>query len=434
MGLKSIPVWKVSLSIVLLLNFFQHILPAQRIFLPPSPDPAETTGSFSNPALGPPTGQTDQTLILKTYPNGTKKVVPLEALNFRDDGAPYGGPPTLSLYEEAPAPALSRQSPERLAIAPIGNNTETVSVPSSLPASPTPPSPVTQILTAAPDPMGGGSVANPLGGGGPVPQDPLAGSPASAPPLQTISGKPAPLVGSAASVQLGSWDSFFMNAAVGAALQGQLNASAVYNGTVRQSYPYTYPLNAISTNAVVNGESFTFQPGFRFDLEFGYQFNDCLGIFLETGILYNGLDTYQVNLANTVPVPTEGGIAVFPPGLYTFNATGDLTQVPVQLNVILRWPGETAFKPFLSGGIGTVWQQLDVNTFNAGPLELQGGYTRSGFQFGWNAQLGLTYTVDTALDFYAAFKMLSSIQPVIGSYQFATGYNLGVVVGIQSRF
>lgn len=225
-----------------------------------------------------------------------------------------------------------------------------------------------------------------------------------------------------------------MNAAVGAALQGQLNASGVYNGTARQSYPYTYPLNQISTNAVVNGESFTFQPGFRFDLEFGYQFNDCLGIFLETGILYNGLDTYQVNLANTVPVPTEGGVAVFPPGLYTFNATGDFTQVPVQLNFILRWPGEMACKPFFGAGVGTVWQQLDVNTFNAGPLEVQGGYTRSAFQFGWNAQLGLTYTVDTALDFYAAFKMLSSVQPVIGNYQFASGYNLGVVVGIQSRF
>ena len=136
MGLKSIPAWKVFLSIVLLLNFFQHILPAQRIFLPPSPDPAETTGSSSNPALGPPGGQTSQTLILKTYPNGTKKVVPLEALNFRDDGATYGGPPHLSLYEPSPAPALSRQSPERLAIAPIGNNTEAVSIPAAHAASP----------------------------------------------------------------------------------------------------------------------------------------------------------------------------------------------------------------------------------------------------------------------------------------------------------
>ena len=151
-------------------------------------------------------------------------------------------------------------------------------------------------------------------------------------------------------------------------------------------------------------------------------------------MIYNGLDTYQVNLGNSVTVPTPGGNAVFPPGNYTFNATGDLTQVPVQLNFILRWPGEMAFKPFFGAGFGTVWQQLDVNTFNAGPLDLQGGYTRSGFQFGWNAQLGLTYTVDTALDFYAAFKMISAVQPVIGNYQFESGYNLGVVIGIQSRF
>jgi len=433
MGLKSIPAWKVFLSIVLLLNFFQHILPAQRIFLPPSPDPAETTGSSSNPALGPPGGQTSQTLILKTYPNGTKKVVPLEALNFRDDGATYGGPPHLSLYEPSPAPALSRQSPERLAIAPIGNNTEAVSIPASIPASPDLPFPATQLLTAAPDPMGGAPAPNPMGGASSAPRDPLAGAPSSVPPLQTISGKPAPVVGSSDSVQMGAWDSFFMNAAVGAALQGQLNASRVYNGDSRQAYPYQYPIAGFGT-ALVNGESFTFQPGFRFDLEFGYQFNDCLGVFLETGIIYNGLDTYQVNLGNSVTVPTPGGNAVFPPGNYTFNATGDLTQVPVQLNFILRWPGEMACKPFFGAGLGTVWQQLDVNTFNAGPLDLQGGYTRSGFQFGWNAQLGLTYTVDTALDFYAAFKMISAVQPVIGNYQFESGYNLGVVIGIQSRF
>ena len=363
-----------------------------------------------------------------------KKIVPLESLNFHDDGQAFGGPPSLSVYE-GPVPntaILSQKSAERLAVAPIGANSSSASLTANLPASADPLAGATQVAAADPmgggaaNPMGGGPMADPLGGGASAaPVDPLSGSaPKNAPPLQTVSGKPAPIVGDATMVELGAWDSFFLNAGIGGSLQGQLTARRVWNGTNRQAYPYGPDPNTPYYPATVNGENFTFQPGFRLDVEFGYNFYEWLGVGLQTGVIYNGIDQYNV---------TYGQYG------YHFSADGELVQVPAQLVALLRWPGEMKLRPFIGGGIGAVWQQLDVNSFNgitasATPIDVQGNYCRSAFQFGWNAQAGLTYTVEPGLDFYGAFKMLSAFMPVIGNYQFENTYNFAVEVGIQSRF
>ena len=425
------PDFRRWIFIFLIINFFSDFSYAQRIFLPPTPDPsppvpaqANAPSPISTPESGPP-------LVLKTYPDGTKKIVPLEALNFHDDGQAFGGPPRLSLLEgPAPSPTgLSPKSPERLAVAPIGTAAGPASLTANLPSSADPMAGTTQV--AAVDPMGGGSSnlnmgggpgRDPMGGGASsAPVDPLSGSaPKNPPPLQTVSGKPAPIVGDTTLLQLGEWESFFLNAGIGGSLQGQLTARRVYNGNNRQAYPYS----------IYNGENFTFNPGFRLDVEFGYNFFEWLGVGLQTGLTYNGINQYGVDLNRQV---TTNG-TTFNPGSYHFSADGELVQVPIQLSGILRWPGQVKLRPFIGGGIGAIWQQLDVNNYYAGPLDIQGNYCRSAFQFGWNAQVGLTYTVEPGVDFYGAFKMLSAFMPVIGNYQFENTYNFAVEVGIQSRF
>ncbi len=394
--------------IFLIFSFFADFSRAQRIFLPPTPDPSPPPTAAVNAQAPPlsPEGRTDY--VLKTYPDGTRRIVPLEALNFHDDGAAFGGPPKLSLYE-GPAPnpiALSQKSPERLALAPIGSEGAATSFATSLPASV--------------DPMGGAVRAA-------APADPLAGSPQkAAPPLQTVSGKPAPIVGDTTMLQLGDWESFFLNAGIGGSYQGQLTARRVDNGNNRQAYPYRYQSGAFS-GALVGGENFTFNPGFRLDVEFGYNFYEWLGVGLQTGLIYNGINQYNVTFNEDAP---DG----LPNGSYNMSADGDLVQVPVQINGILRWPGQVKLRPFVGGGIGAVWQQLDVNNFYLANTDIQGNYCRSGFQFGWNAQAGLTYTFEPGLDFYGAFKLLSAFMPVIGNYQFSNTYNFAIEIGVQSRF
>jgi hypothetical protein len=398
---------------------------AQRLALPPTagapaPQPTPETSAYSPDSLS-----TDQAQILKIYPDGTKRIVPISALNFRDDGAAFGGPPLLSVYSN---PANDKKSsPERLSVAPIGTDGSPSSVPATIPPSP---NPLAATPSAAGDPMGGtapsdpmgssvSSSADPMGGSGPV--DPLSGAPAqgSPPPLQTVSGRAAPVSSIANSVDLGTYDDFFMNAAIGGSIQGQLTARRIYNGTNMQAYPYTYTSGTLA-GATVSSENFTFQPGFRFDTEFGYNIYDWLGVSLQTGIIYNAINQYNVTFSNG--------------DSYHNSCNGELVQVPIQLDGILRWPGATAFKPFIGGGIGAIWQQLDVNNYYIEANDVQGNYCRSAFQFGFNGQVGANYTVAPGVDFYGVFKLLGAFTPRIGNYDFATSYNFALEVGIQSRF
>lgn len=385
---------------------------AQRLSIPSSSTTDESsTVSAPSTTSDLTDKKTDESKVLKTYPDGTKKIVPLSELNSPDDGGAFGGPPRIS-----PCPDDSAQkessSQEKVGITPAMRTPSPMNT--TLRASEDPIGSVTAITSSgdpsASDAMGGATPGN-VAGVGMAPIDPLSGnSPStSPPPLQTVSGKPAPVSSFENTIELGSYDDFFANAAIGGSIQRQLTATRVFNGNNMQAYPYQGR----------SAENFTFNPGFRFDVELGYNIYDWIGVSLQTGIIYNGLDQYNVNYNGSS---------------YHFSADGELVQVPVQLDAILRWPGAQAFKPFIGAGVGTVWQQLDVNNYYAGSSVVQGNYCRSAFQFGFNAQVGANYTVAPGLDFYGVFKLLGAVTPRIGNYDFESTYNLAVEVGVQSRF
>ena len=398
-------------------TYFAITAQAQRLTLPESPTPSPAS-NLSTPSPAEAQGQ-----ILKTYPNGTKRVVPLSSLNSLDDGKDFGGPPTLSFLE--PTPTQNSSSSKNLSIAPIGDATTPATAPVPLPSAA---DSTIQIPMANPDPMGGSAM------GGSAPVDPLSGAPTTPTPLQTVSGKPAPLSdGGVGTIDLGTYDDFFMNASVGGSIQGQLTARRVYNGNNMQAYPYPVSgaIYGVAVDGEITAENFTFQPGFRFDTQFGYNIYDWLGVSLESGVIYNALQNYTFSFSGDIDIlgSTFTGSRSF-----TCPADGELLQVPVQLSAIARWPGATAFKPFIGGGIGAIWQQLDVNNINIAGTDIQANYCRSAFQFGFNGQLGANYTVAPGVDFYGVFKLLGVFTPRIGNYDFENSYNFALEVGIQSRF
>ena len=415
-----IPINRGALPLLLLLvasTYFPITAQAQRLTLPESPTPSPAS-NLSTPSPAEAQGQ-----ILKTYPNGTKRVVPLSSLNSLDDGKDFGGPPTLSFLE--PTPTQNSSSSKNLSIAPIGDATTPATAPVPLPSAA---DSTIQIPMANPDPMGGSAM------GGSAPVDPLSGAPTTPPPLQTVSGKPAPLSdGGVGTIDLGTYDDFFMNASVGGSIQGQLTARRVYNGNNMQAYPYPVSgaIYGVAVDGEITAENFTFQPGFRFDTQFGYNIYDWLGVSLESGVIYNALQNYTFSFSGDIDIlgSTFTGSRSF-----TCPADGELLQVPVQLSAIARWPGATAFKPFIGGGIGAIWQQLDVNNINIAGTDIQANYCRSAFQFGFNGQLGANYTVAPGVDFYGVFKLLGVFTPRIGNYDFENSYNFALEVGIQSRF
>ena len=399
---------RVSPLVVLLVASTYFAIPAQaqRLTLPES----ATSSPASNLSTPPPAEAQGQ--ILKTYPNGTKRVVPLSSLNSLDDGKDFGGPPTLSILE--PSPTQNSSPNKSLSIAPIGD----ASSPSTAPVAISP-----SADTAIQIPMA--NPTDPMSGSAPV--DPLSGAPTTPTPLQTVSGKPAPLSdGGVGTTDLGTYDDFFMNTSVGGSIQGQLTARRVFNGNNMQAYPYKSSTGA----ATISAENFTFEPGFRFDVEFGYNIYDWLGVSLQSGVIYNAVSQYNLTVSNAGTLYGKR----FEEGSYQLPADGELLQVPIQLDGILRWPGKTAFKPFIGGGVGAIWQQLDVNNFTYNTSNIQANYCRSAFQFGYNAQLGANYTVAPGVDFYGVFKLLGAFTPRIGNYDFENSYNFALEVGIQSRF
>jgi hypothetical protein len=408
----KLPIHRGAPPLLLLLvasTYFANTAQAQRLTLPESPTPSPASNLSTPP---PPEAQGQ---ILKTYPNGTKRVVPLSSLNSLDDGKDFGGPPTLSFLE--PTPTQNSSSSKNLSIAPIGDATTPATAPVPVPSAA---DSTIQIPMANPDPMGGSAM------GGSAPVDPLSGAPTTPTPLQTVSGKPAPLSDSGNTIDLGTYDDFFMNACVGGSIQGQLTARRVKNQYNMQAYPYNVP----NSTAVISGENFTFDPGFRFDVEFGYNIYDWLGVSLQSGVIYNAINQYNLTVQNTGLIYGQQIDA----GSYHLSADGELIQVPIQLDGILRWPGATAFKPFIGGGIGAIWQQLDVNNFYYNTSNVQANYCRSAFQFGFNGQVGANYTVAPGVDFYGVFKLLGAFTPRIGNYDFENSYNFALEVGIQSRF
>ena len=405
----KLPIHRGAPPLLLLLvasTYFAIAAQAQRLTLPESPTPSPAS-NLSTPSPAEAQGQ-----ILKTYPNGTKRVVPLSSLNSLDDGKDFGGPPTLSILE--PSPTQNSSPNKSLSIAPIGD----ASSPSTAPVAISP-----SADTAIQIPMA--NPTDPMSGSAPV--DPLSGAPTTPTPLQTVSGKPAPLSdGGVGTTDLGTYDDFFMNTSVGGSIQGQLTARRVFNGNNMQAYPYKSSTGA----ATISAENFTFEPGFRFDVEFGYNIYDWLGVSLQSGVIYNAVSQYNLTVSNAGTLYGKR----FEEGSYQLPADGELLQVPIQLDGILRWPGKTAFKPFIGGGVGAIWQQLDVNNFTYNTSNIQANYCRSAFQFGYNAQLGANYTVAPGVDFYGVFKLLGAFTPRIGNYDFENSYNFALEVGIQSRF
>ncbi len=415
----KLPIHRGAPPLLLLLvasTYFAIAAQAQRLTLPESPTPSPAS-NLSTPSPAEAQGQ-----ILKTYPNGTKRVVPLSSLNSLDDGKDFGGPPTLSFLE--PSPTQNSSPNKSLSIAPIGDSSSPSTA--SVAISPSADTAI-QIPMANPDPMGGSAM------GGSAPVDPLSGAPTTPTPLQTVSGKPAPLSDSGNTIDLGTYDDFFMNASVGGSIQGQLTARRVYNGNNMQAYPYPVSgaIYGVAVDGEITAENFNFQPGFRFDTQFGYNIYDWLGVSLESGVIYNALQNYTFSFSGDIDIlgSTFTGSRSF-----TCPADGELLQVPVQLSAIARWPGATAFKPFIGGGIGAIWQQLDVNNINIAGTDIQANYCRSAFQFGFNGQVGANYTVAPGVDFYGVFKLLGVFTPRIGNYDFENSSNFALEVGIQSRF
>ena len=203
---------------------------------------------------------------------------------------------------------------------------------------------------------------------------------------------------------------------LGFAFPNNLNSSQSLVGTVLPGVTGTLSNPSISIN-----------PGVRFDVSPGYNFNDWLGAEFSAGILYNGLDHLNGNGSVTTDgssTPTSistGGVAI----------TGRYLQVPAILSSVFRWPGKGRWKPYLSTGFGLAYSQLQVTEINNAQTSDQ---FAQQFSPAFSIGSGFNWQVSDMVDFDAMYKLLGVINPYYSGFHPGVPISNSFQFGINVRF
>ena len=114
-------------------------------------------------------------------------------------------------------------------------------------------------------------------------------------------------------------------------------------------------------------------PGSRFSVAGGAMFGDFFGLELETGFMYNEIDS----------------ISGFT------DVDGWITQVPFLANAMFEIRTKVGLTPFIGGGAGGVGVGLDLDDADSPTVSLDGW--ESDFVFAWQVFGGLRYEINENL-------------------------------------
>ena len=175
----------------------------------------------------------------------------------------------------------------------------------------------------------------------------------------------------------------------------------------------------------LSSPSLAINPGLRFDVAPGYNFNDWLGAEFSAGILYNGLD--HLNGQGTV-FTSQGAQAVSDGGV---SITGRFLQVPALAAAVFRWPGQSRWKPFLSTGFGAAYSQLQVTQVGSVPTSDD---SAQQFSPAFSVGSGFLWQISDMVDFDVAYKLLGVLNPDYSSFQPGVVLSNNFQFGINIRF
>ena len=173
--------------------------------------------------------------------------------------------------------------------------------------------------------------------------------------------------------------------------------------------------------------SISINPGVRFDVTPGYNFNDWLGAEFSAGILYNGLD--HLNGSGSVTVDGRSSpISIADGGV---PLTGRYLQVPVMLSSVFRWPGKGRWKPYLSTGLGFSYSQLQIT--EVGAYETSDQFSQQ-FSPAFSVGSGFYWQVSDMVDFDVMYKLLGVINPYYSGFHPGGPISNSCQFGINVRF
>ena len=305
---------------------------------------------LSEPAV---TTSTNDPMVMKIYPDGTKVVVRWSEIGKAvDNGEKHGGAPRIIAYD-----------PGKDGIVPIGQTT----------------SPLKE------------------------------NQPAMVFPESKVG---VPMVEQTAQGYIwGPKDGFSLKASAGPAWTSSINTtilSPLGNGV-------DYDL-ALITN-----------PGIRFDIAPGYNFNEYIRFEVETAFIYN-----QGHRA-TISGGDLGGqeISDYENNRFGFSSSGGY-QVPIIPQIVITVPiDDVPIRPYFGGGFGPSWLSINYeNVYGSGE-----NLYSSSWNCAWQASAGVDINVAEGMDLSLSYKALGTINPNL-QYAGSTDsfYTQSVNIGLTCRF
>jgi len=130
----------------------------------------------------------------------------------------------------------------------------------------------------------------------------------------------------------------------------------------------------------VSGQKLKLSPGFQMDFAFNYKLTPWLAIGPEMGFFYNSVSSF-------------GDISYHDSLLF---------QMPLMANLILQYPNQTRFRPYIGAGVGGVLTEL---TFGEDYLWGPDGIG-SDFTFGFQTFAGLNYQLSQSTYLGVMYRFL----------------------------
>lgn len=145
-----------------------------------------------------------------------------------------------------------------------------------------------------------------------------------------------------------------------------------------------------------------FQPGARGDISIGYNLNDSLAVEIETGAMWNRVDTF--NGASPGGGPT------------------DLYQIPLLANLVYRVHLKNGWTPYFGAGAGADFAVFQTTVPGGNAINIFGpSETTDDVAFAYQAQAGISYAIspNSELDFgYQFFGSFEHNWDVLGPFHY----------------
>ena len=151
--------------------------------------------------------------------------------------------------------------------------------------------------------------------------------------------------------------------------------------------------DSTAQSAPFSGGNISYDTGVRASLAVGYNFCSAFAAELETGVIWNPIDSINGNT------------------LSSLSSSANLYQIPLLLNGIYKVPLKGAFHPYVGAGVGVAFGLFEGSSVPGLYSPLTGGsmdYSGTDAAFAYQAEVGFKYALGKSAELGLAYKFFGT--------------------------